>query len=174
MTVYVVSAGRSGSAWLSTVLFFCGHNVKHEQSAIGSTWVHERVNDLDVISDTTLIYDQTFIRDLRPEDKVVVLRRKKQDIQKSIDKLLPGCDAMNACLSLSNLYNQLIIYNLSACIVLYEELFEQTGRDKLINYLGLDRQTAIDAWEYFKHMRIENRTCMNDVQRLWNEANQVS
>lgn len=173
MTVYVVSAGRSGSAWLSTVLFYLGFNTAHEQSATGWT-LKGRGGDLDVISDTTLIYDQTFIRDLRPEDKVVVLRRKKQDIQKSIDKLLPGCDAMNACLSLSNLYNQLIIYNLSACIVLYEELFEQAGRDKLINYLGLDRQTAIDAWEYFKHMRIENRTCMNDVQRLWNEANQVS
>lgn len=80
--LYIVSPGRCGSGWLSTVLMACGSKVVHE-------WYPSTVVDPDVISDTSVIWNQTaFLDNLKLSDVIILLDRPAQERSNSVNRLL--------------------------------------------------------------------------------------
>ena len=72
--IYILSAGRSGSGWLSTVLYSLGHHVVHEIHTVGQ---HLNAKE-PVWSDTTLserISD--VVAEVGEGDKIIYLVRSQ-------------------------------------------------------------------------------------------------
>ena len=89
--IYVVSACRSGSGWLSTALYTLGFDVVHELFTVG---IHglKLVEPL-VWADTTLVLNADELKyELASSDRVILLERDFNDIRDSIATLLPDRD----------------------------------------------------------------------------------
>lgn len=167
MTLYILSAGRSGSGWLSSMLVACGLRGTHELTPYNQT-------DPQFVSDTSLVWNiDSFLKALKVEDSIIVLDRPRAERVASANAILKTDNTWDlledqwdrAKALLKETYNDILWLQ-------YEDLFTYTGRSALWHFLNLDcsQERFNEAFEFLKHQQIQNRTAINDVK----EANGVT
>ena len=158
--IYVVSCGRSGSAWLSTLLVACGLRTTHE-------WFPVKCTAPQAVADTSWVWNvEQFISSLKPEDAIVVLDRSYDARCQSANRILGinekweelerQWDQMKA--ALKEVHNDVLWLK-------YEDLFQYSGRTALWHFLTLDisQERFFDIWDFLRNMRITNKTAEEEV-----------
>lgn len=167
MTIYIVSAGRSGTGWLSSVLAGCGLKVVHE-------WTPFNVVDPDVVSNTEWLWNrETFLGALTMDDVVLVIDRNREDREASVNKLLgehdwsqlheqweklkAGVDDWGAALG--------AVYWLH-----YKDLFTDFGYiqvDFALRSAKHDTSNLRNMWDFMRHMKVTNNTVEQMVKESY-------
>jgi hypothetical protein len=157
MTIYIVSAGRSGSGWLATCLMAAGLRTVHE-------WTPHNVIDPDVVADTSLIWSWTnFLRTLKEDDVVIALERPLDEIEASITKLLGWHDWSNLFRQWNEFSQALRLHGTATDVhVAYDDLFTQAGRETIqeglrSRYPYLDKKCLAEVWDFMGAMRVTNK-----------------
>lgn len=162
MTIYVISPGRSGSAWLCTLLAGCGMAVAHEWTGTADI--------PDVVADTSWLWNQdAFFDALPPEDVLIVLDRPAEERRKSVEKLL-GFDDEWADLERNWTQFKERIKNTpnTSVWIEYKDLFSRTTKEKLFTtlyyYTGANTGNYEEMWGLLKNMRVTNLTAETEVK----------
>ena len=167
--IYVVSACRSGSGWLSTALYTLGFDVVHELFTVG---IHglKLVEPL-VWADTTLVLNADELKyELASSDRVILLERDFKDIRDSIATLLPGCDCEHLIEGYMKIQSQCVTYPCPVVTIQYENLFTLPVARELANFLDRSESEFERAWVFLKDFRITNKTNEEAVKRMYEEA----
>jgi hypothetical protein len=165
VTIYIVSAGRSGSGWLSSVLAGCGLRVVHE-------WTPYNVVDPEVVSSTEWIWNQrSFLASLTMDDVVIVLDREKEAREASVDKLL-GTHDWSLLNDRWRILRDSIFYKMDLLWVSidYEDLFGEEGYEAVKRVLHIakrDTSNLRNMWDFMVHMRVTNKTSEQIVKESY-------
>jgi hypothetical protein len=169
VTIYIVSAGRSGSGWLSSVLAGCGLSVVHE-------WTPFNAVNPDVVSDTSWLWNrETFLASLTMNDVVIVLDRDREDREASVNKLLGKRDWSNVNEQWEKLKDSLIValpapkYK-GLYYVDYKELFSDAGCgliEEALRVAERDTSNLRNMWDFMRHMRVTNNTVEQMVKESY-------
>lgn|SRR5689334_20000981 len=162
MTLYIVSPGRCGSAWLSTLLAGCGLSVAHEWTG---------TPDIpDVVADTSFLWNQdAFFNALPEEDIIIVLDRPAEERSNSVAKLL-GFDGDWTQLeeNWTKFKNRIKTLPNTSVWIDYKELFSRTAKEKLFSmlyyYTGANTGNFEKMWDLLKNMRVTNLTAETEVK----------
>jgi hypothetical protein len=168
VTIYIVSAGRSGSGWLSSVLAGCGLSVVHE-------WTPFNAVNPDVVSNTEWLWNrEAFLASLTMNDVMIVLDRDREDREASVNKLLGEHDWS----LLNEKWEELkgaIEERWGSTIrhvirVDYSELFSDTGFGKVdlaLDIIDQDTSNLRNMWDFMRHMRVTNNTVEQMVKESY-------
>lgn len=139
--IYLVSAGRSGSAWLCAVLSACGLTVRHEGYPV--------IDKPDVLSDTTWLWNNgELVNSLAVRnrvaitDTVILLDRDRKAIERSVAKLIGReCNWDRAFTNWEKLKNDIWNKGLTQILrsgfrIQYEDMFEPRFKDILVAILS--------------------------------------
>ena len=167
MTIYIVSAGRSGSGWLSSVLAGCGLRVEHE-------WTPYNVVDPEVVSSTEWIWNQrSFLASLTMDDVVIVLDRDREEREKSVENLIGKHDWSLLDQKWEELKASLReLHDSSIHFLRYEELFLWGGNghktvESALLLDGRDISNLSNMWDFMAHMRVTNKTSEQIVKESY-------
>lgn len=158
--IYIVSAGRSGSGWLSTCLMAAGLRTKHE-------WVPYNVIDPEVVADTSLVWNvDSFLDNLKPTDAVIVLNRDRKEIEASVTKLVGNHDwsVLFSCFErLKEGLQYAAKRGIQVATVEHKLLFGPGGLSRICSllegiYPDLDYRRLGEVWTFMLHMRVTNKT----------------
>lgn len=173
--IYIISAGRSGSGWLSCVLYSLGHHVTHEIHTVGE---HLQAKE-PVWSDTTLCERiSEIVAEVGEGDKIIYLVRSQEEIEASVRKMLPGVDTSGPLgLFLKAIFQSPNMRCLrDPLFINYTDLFSVETAVELANFLDGNESQYVQHWQFFKDFRITNQKCEEDVKKLyarWKEPNSV-
>lgn len=166
MTIYIVSAGRSGSGWLATCLMAAGLRTVHE-------WTPHNVIDPEVVADTTLVWNaDTFLDNLKPTDAVIVLDRDRKEIEASVTKLVGNHDWSVLFSRFERLKEGLRDAAKRGTLVAtveHKHLFSLEGLGRVCGlleriYLNLDLRRLEEIWDFMQHMRVTNKSVEERVK----------
>lgn len=170
MTVYILSCGRSGSAWLSTALMATGFRVKHEG-------VGNREPSPLFIADTRMIWwpYPTLENGFDSfEDRVIILDRPWEEVEQSVKRLIGDRDVTAARDAWDKTKEAIKSGGIPCLTVEYKDLFEEKGRNLIASFLtqslGLPEMYAdkyCDVWEFMRHMRVTNKTAEDGVKESY-------
>lgn len=164
MTIYIVSAGRSGSGWLSSVLAGCGLRVVHE-------WTPYNVVDPEVVSSTEWIWNrETFLASLTMDDVVIVLDRDRKAREASVNKLLGEHDWSLLNEKWEQLKDAVDSHGCGCVFVDYEDLFTEAGYERVEIALGIakrDTSNLRNMWDFMVHMKVTNNTSEQTVKESY-------
>jgi hypothetical protein len=169
VTIYIVSAGRSGSGWLSSVLAGCGLSVVHE-------WTPFNAVNPDVVSNTEWLWNrEAFLASLTMNDVVVVLDRDREDREASVNKLLGKRDWSNVHEQWEKLKEGLEERWVSSPYreglwLHYEDLFTELGYTLIAHTLSVaerDTSNLRNMWDFMRHMRVTNNTVEQMVKESY-------
>jgi hypothetical protein len=169
VTIYIVSAGRSGSGWLSSVLAGCGLSVVHE-------WTPFNAVNPDVVSNTEWLWNrEAFLASLTMNDVVIVLDRDREAREASVNKLLGEHD-WNQVNEQWERLNVSLLWALpppkykGLYYVDYKELFSDAGYDLIEHALRIaerDTSNLRNMWDFMRHMRVTNNTVEQMVKESY-------
>lgn len=171
MTIYIVSAGRSGSGWLSTCLMAAGLRTVHE-------WTPYDVVDPEVVADTTLVWNaDSFLDSLKPDDAVIVLTRDREEIEASVTKLVGKHDWSLLFSRFERLKEGLqdaAKRGTKVATIDHKYLFGFLGYRSVCDLLSsdypdIDRLRLRDIWEFMQHMRVTNKSVEDRVKASYGE-----
>lgn len=165
--IYIVSPGRSGSAWLSAVFSALGLKVRHESVPV--------IEEPDVLSDTSWMWNRGALVNrleqrnrVKITDTIIILDRPREEIERSIAKLVGHKNwdrNFDAWEKLKNdLWNKGLTQILKAGFKFnYKDLFEPEFPKYLRAVLTSsghrrDIHEIQRVWDLFRHLRITNKT----------------
>jgi len=160
--IFIISAGRSGSGCLSVLMNSLGYPVVHERIK-GEGWRPEFV-----VAETELVHCMD-LADLQPNDKLIFLLRTQKDIQKAINRLLPGCDIQSSIDGLVRLLMESASLANDRMFIYYDELFEDQTAMRIADFLKLGSDEVLNKWQFLKHFKVTNQTCEQEVKEAWRE-----
>ncbi len=162
MTIYIVSAGRSGSGWLCSVLAGCGLKVTHE-------WTPYSAENPDVVSDTSWVWNRkAFLRSLTMSDIVIVLDRDRGAREASVAKLIGDQDWSDLDDKWEKLKEGLKeLHDSSIIFIDYKDLFTEKGFKEVQSALDIaerDTGNLRNMWDFMVHMKVTNNTSEQEVR----------
>lgn len=153
--IWILSAGRSGSGWLSSIFAACNCRVVHE-------WFPTDVVDPDVISDTSLVHDiDQFVGGLSAKDVVIILDRDAKQRLRSVEKLLGKRDYSDVIAKWGQLKDAVRKTHAQVYDMTYEGLFDVTTREVIRHILfaaGFPTDNLNNFFGFMKHQRVTNNT----------------
>ncbi len=162
MTIYIVSAGRSGSGWLCSVLAGCGLKVTHE-------WTPCSTENPDVVSDTSWVWNgESFLASLTMSDVVVVLDRDRRQREASVTRLIGERDLSYIGDRWEKLKEGLKkLHDSSIIFIDYKDLFTRFGFQAVQSALDIaerDTSNLRNMWDFMVHMKVTNNTSEQEVR----------
>jgi len=160
LSVYIISPGRSGSGWLTTLLAGCGLSALHE-------W-HGTVDNPDVVADTSFLWLQDdFLKTLAPNDVCVVLDRDETERTASVKKLLGERDWAYLEKAWIDFKEKLKKVPNTTVWIDYKDLFSRETKEKLFQMIyyhtGASTGNFSNMWDLLRHMRVTNATAEREV-----------
>lgn len=172
--IRILSAGRSGSGWLCSVLKAAGLRVMHEGFGDSNPDVYSETSDLwrtSEVVDEVLYKTQT----------AIVLDRGREDIEASIDKLLGERSWDDLFFHWKELKRHLVINNAYCSFIDYSNLFDEHGmrtvQGVLYGRANFDRdcrskwclaaERLPDLWTFYRSFRITNQAAESGCKETW-------
>lgn len=171
MTIRILSAGRSGTGWLSTFLSALGYRVDHEWYGNGGL-VH-------VNADTSAVWDDNFVNSLTLADDYILVVRSEAEITKSVQTLLGiPLERIETVLERfrgvrASLLAKQAEVGLNVHTINYSDMWKQGFPEQLRNILSTchipytDLEAIKELHQVFKHMKIENKTAIEGAKASW-------
>lgn len=177
MSVFIVSAGRSGSAWLTAVLTALGLSCRHE--------LYPAIPDTDVVADTGWIWNGKHLLDHighrntpGARDTIIILERPRAEIEASVERLLGERKDWDKLFNnWDELRNRLWRSMTQICKagyrIQYKDMFDprfkvtlksiMSNAGKPVSCEDIDR-----VWNLFVHLRITNRSVEKETIESYN------
>lgn len=167
MTIHILSAGRSGSAWLCAVLQSLGLASQHDgYPAHYDNHIHWR----DVNAETGwLWHPEDFFKQCQRGDTVIILNRPQWQIEDSVGKLLGMTGVTwDALFEQWERFKEevkaddgLHVYEFD-----YVDLFKPAFAIPLYKIMpgNIDYHEVKEALDFFRHMRITNKSIEQDTK----------
>ena len=171
MTVYILSPGRCGSGWLSTLFAGCGLRVSHE-------W-YGTADIPDVVSDTSYMWAQeTFLGSLSPHDICIVLDRDEKERTASVEKLLGPHDWTHLEKAWVEFKAELKKLPNTAVWIDYKDLFSRATKEQLFQILYYHTGAATgnfqNMYDMLVNMRVTNLKAETEVKNSYFGDSDVS
>ena len=165
--IFVLSAGRSGSAWLCAYFAALGLRVRHEGYPV--------ITECDVMSDTSWMWNRgSLINRLKQRnqpgitDTVILLDRPRDQIERSVERLIGKKDWDRNFEAWETLKNEIWNKGLTQILragfkIQYEDMFDPKFPTTMRHILSSSRfprdiHEIQRVWEFYKHLRITNKT----------------
>ncbi len=164
MTIYVVSAGRSGTGWLCSVLAGCGLKVQHE-------WTPFNVVDPDVVANTEWVWNQgMLLSSLTVNDVVIVIDRDREAREASVNKLLGKHDWSRLHEQWEKLKANVELSPAIKVPLSYGRLHTEESFTLLHGTLRIaerDTSNLRNMWDFMRHMKVTNNTVEQMVKESY-------